>query len=131
MTSTKNIFISGRVIRGQRYGRVLGFRTANLERRQWARLRRKPKLGVWAGWVAEVGYKAKIQNWPAAVVVGPLDSRGLPKLEAHLIGFQGNLYGKRLVICLCRYLRPFRRYSSEAALRRQIQADIRRARAQV
>jgi FAD synthase len=127
--------ISGRVIKGDGYGKVLGFPTANLERRQWARLKRKPKLGVWAGMASiqksspspyplprgrgegERGYKA-------GIVIGPLDKHHLPKIEAHLLGFKGNLYGKYLNIYLNKYLRPFKKYRRLGDLKRQIRKDI-------
>lgn len=114
-----NNIISGRVVRGDGYGRKIGFPTANLDRKQFVRLQRKPKLGIYAG-IATVGTR----RYKAASVVGPIDKKGLPKLEAHLIGFNGNLYGKRLRLELAYFIRPFDRYTTERALIAQIKKDV-------
>ena len=117
--------ISGKVVAGERIGRRLGFPTANLDRRQFVRSRQKIKLGVWAGRaVLPEGKTLK-----AGIVIGPLDKRGLPKIEAHLLGFSGNLYGQRLNLVLSRYLRPFKKFVNEQVLRKQIAKDIERIKA--
>lgn len=114
--------ISGKVIRGEKIGRRLGFPTANLDRRSFARRRQRIKFGIWAGYARIASGK----NWLAGIVIGPSDKAGLPKLEVHLIGFRGSLYGKRLSVSLNKYLRPFKKYSSEEKLIRQIKKDIRK-----
>src|SRR5580698_4080518 len=106
------LIISGKVIKGDQYGRRLGFPTANLDRRQYNRDKLKIKFGVYAG-TSSTGHKA-------AIVIGPLDKKGLPKLEAHLIGFKGNLYGKKLSITLIKYIRPFKKYNNEDELKKAI-----------
>ncbi len=115
--------IFGTVVRGVKYGRKLGFPTANLERRQFTRLKPRPRLGVYAG-VAQI--KSSSKKYKAGIVIGPLDGRGLPKIEAHLINFSGNLYGKKLELKLIKYLRSFHKYSGEAALKAQIKRDIKK-----
>ena len=122
---TTNYQLTGKVIRGDGYGRKLGFPTANIHRRQYVKDKLKVKLGIWAG---AVSYQSSINNYqsrPAAIVIGPVDRRGLPKLEAHLIGFKGNLYGKKLSIYLGIYLRPFKKFKSELELIEQIHRDIK------
>lgn len=116
-----SIVISGRVMRGKRYGTKLGFPTANLDRRSYGRRRMTVKLGVWAGWAIR---EKTGKKYRAGIVIGPKDRRGLPALEAHLIGWHGNLYGQRLRLELRTYLRPFRRFQNEKDLRRQIAHDI-------
>lgn len=117
-----NIEFKGKVIHGEHYGRVLGFPTANIDRREYVRKGIGPRLGVWAGKV-EVGKK---QIYSAAIVIGPIDKKGLPKIEAHLINFSGNLYGKTLALNLEKYLRPFKKFKSEKQLKAQIAQDIKR-----
>ncbi len=117
--------ISGRVIRGDQYGRILGFPTANLDRRSYSRRKQNIKFGIYGG-VAEFKLKAISYKLKAGVIIGPLDKSGLPKLEAHLIGFKGNLYGKKITVTLQKYLRPFKKFKSEKELKEQIKKDLNR-----
>ena len=116
------IKISGKVLQGERLGRRLGFSTANLDRENYVRRKLKIKLGVYSG-LAELSSGRKFK---AGIVIGPIDKTGLPKIEAHLIGFKGNLYGKKLAVILKKYLRPFRKYKSVEKLKAQIAKDIER-----
>ena len=132
------IQISGKVVQGQRYGRILGFPTANLDRRQYLREKLKVKFGVWAGTaiiepsdvVQASGLRGMVAGrWPAlqrpaAIVIGPIDKTGRPKIEAHLINFKGNLYGKKVIIILKKYIRSFKQYKNVEILKNQIQQDI-------
>lgn len=125
----EDITISGKVIHGEKYGRKIGFPTANLDRRSYSRRKQNIKFGIYAGHVEFKDLKIKrLKDYPAGVIVGPLDKSGLPKLEAHLIGFKGNLYGKKITVTLQKYLRPFKKFKSEAELKRQIKKDIQRIR---
>ena len=138
MTSHKNsIVISGQVLHGQKYGRALGFPTANLDRRSFSRRKMKIRLGVWSGYVVigkgsasaraeRDGLKIKDKEYTSAIVIGPLDKHHLPKIEAHLLNFNGNLYGKKIIISLQKYIRPFKKFKNEAALKRQIANDLLR-----
>lgn len=120
MKQELGIRIIGRVVHGDHYGKKLGFPTANLDRRDYAKKRMKIRLGVWAG---EAALPSK-KKYRAAIVIGPLDKHHLPKLEAHLLGFEGNLYGQKITIRLQKYLRPFKKFSSELKLQQQIKQDI-------
>jgi riboflavin kinase / FMN adenylyltransferase len=122
--TVERIEIRGKVGRGNGYGRVLGFPTVNLDRRQWVRLKLKPKLGVYAG-TAEFKLKTKNYKLKAGIVIGPIDKKGLPKIEAHIINFKGNLYGNYLTIFPAHFLRSFNKYKSEAELKAQIAQDIK------
>ncbi len=130
-----NINIFGKVIKGEGYGRVLGFPTANLDRRSYSRRRLEIRLGVYAGWALIDGHllglpqKVTIRGKRAAgIIIGPLDKTGLPKIEAHLINFKGNLYGKKIILELRKYLRPFKKFKTEEALKKQIKKDLLRIR---
>ncbi len=115
------IKISGKVLHGQHYGKTLGFPTANLDRRDYSRRGLKIKLGIFAGW-AELPSRKK---YCAAIIIGPLDKTGLPKIEAHLLNFKGNLYGKKIIISLQKYIRPFRKFYSADVLKKQIRQDLK------
>lgn len=116
--------ITGRVVHGKKYGRILGFPTANLDRRQYVRQKQKVKLGIWAGHVYLKPKAYKLKPLPAAIVIGPVDSKGLPKIEAHILDFKGDLYGQKLTFILNKYIRPFRKYKGEEELKKQITKDL-------
>jgi len=116
--------LSGRVIKGDGYGKVLGFPTANLDRRDYSRKRMNIRLGIYAGF-AELNLKSKILNLKSAIVIGPVDKIGLPKIEAHLLDFKGNLYGSKISLFLVKYLRGFKRFKTVKILKQQITNDIR------
>ncbi len=117
--------ISGKVIHGDHYGRSLGFPTANLDRRAYARKKLNIKFGIWQGSaVVGTGFSRPPKIYHAAVIIGPVDKNQLPKLEAHLLNFKGSLYGKKITISLKKYLRPFKKFKSGEQLKKQIKQDI-------
>lgn len=113
--------LQGKVIKGDGHGRTLGFPTANLDRRNFLRLKDKPKFGVWSGTVI---LNKKVYR--SAIVIGPLDKRGLPKIEAHLIDFSGNIYGKKIEIEIHKFLRPFKKFKNIDLLKEQIKKDLKK-----
>jgi riboflavin kinase/FMN adenylyltransferase len=114
------VTISGRVIKGEGYGKKLGFPTANIDRRQYTRQGKRVRLGIYAGLVILPNKK----SYKSGIVIGPMGKTGLPKLEAHIINYNGNLYGKRIEIKLKKFLRPFKPYRNEQLLKQQIGRDI-------
>lgn len=111
--------IEGTVIRGAHYGTVLGFPTANLDRSACAKAKGIP-LGVYAG-IATTHDK---KRYRAGIVIGPLEKDVLPKIEAHLLDFSGDLYGRAMLLSLVSFLRPFEDFIDDADLKKQIASDI-------
>lgn len=116
--------ISGRIIKGEGYGRKIGFPTVNLDRRNFLKLKKKPKFGIYAGSVVWRGRAHR-----AGLVIGPRDKTGQPKLEAHLLGFPvpGRRTSGNVEFIFEKFLRPFRKFSTEKALKHQIQKDLKNA----
>lgn len=112
--------IGGIVIHGDGFGRTLGFPTANIDRDEYAEHKMDIEHGVYAGTVT----RENGSQYTAGIVVGPLDTEGLPKLEAHLLDFDGDLYGERLVFEVGRFLRPFQQYDSIDEIKEAIAKDI-------
>lgn len=112
--------ISGTVVRGRQLGRTLGFPTANVPFAPGVLV---PPNGAYAARAEAEGrtYLAVV-NIGVHPTVGNLDA---PLLEASLLDFSGELYGKTLRVWLYRRLRAERKYDSPEALRRQIAADAR------
>jgi riboflavin kinase / FMN adenylyltransferase len=107
----------GEVVHGDKRGRELGMPTANLvpddAHATWAQVR---------GGHADGG-----SGWPAAVNVGVrptfVTGRGL-LVEAHLIGFDADIYGDTLRIAFLERLRGEKRFESVAELVEQMHADV-------
>ena len=111
--------LRGTVVRGDGRGRELGFPTANLVPDE--RLIR-PDQGV---------YASRANGTAAAINIGvrPMFETGRGVLvEAHLIGFDGDLYGSELRIDFLSRLRGERLFDSVDALVEQIGRDVERAR---
>lgn len=119
------IKFSGRVIHGKKLGRRLGFPTANLDRREFARRKLQVRFGVWGGYV----FLRNGERFAAGIVVGPKDKRGLPKLEAHLLRFSGRLYGQTVSLELRKFVRPYKKFSDLGSLQAQIIKDLRKIKA--
>jgi riboflavin kinase/FMN adenylyltransferase len=68
-------------------------------------------------------------RYAAAVNVGPNPTFGdsADKVECHLIGFQGSLYGRVLEVDFLRRLRTIRTFSSAEELQRQLARDVAEA----
>ncbi|MEI6239574.1 MAG: bifunctional riboflavin kinase/FAD synthetase [Planctomycetia bacterium] len=115
---------TGRVIEGAKRGRTLGFPTANLT----AIATLMPGQGVYA---ARVTGAEGHGSWPAAVHVGANVSFGetAVSVEAHLVGFDGDLYGHTLHVDFLERLRETRRFASVTELTEQLVDDVKRARA--
>jgi riboflavin kinase/FMN adenylyltransferase len=113
--------LSGVVGAGQRRGQAIGFPTANLD----AIPALVPGNGVYAV-RALVGDTA----WPGAAHIGPNPTFGedVRKVEVHLIGFHGDLYGKSLVIDFLQRLRETRPFRGAAELIEQLKKDVEQAR---
>ncbi len=127
---TSKFKISGKVIRGDGYGRKIGFPTMNLDRKQFLKLEAKPKFGIYAGAVT-LGVKTprsrvnSLQGrYRAGIIIGPLDKKKLPKIEAYLIGYKGKAYGARAVFELKKFIRKFKKFKTEKELIIQIGKDL-------
>jgi riboflavin kinase/FMN adenylyltransferase len=107
-----NYVISGKVVRGDGYGRKLGFPTVNLEVTQGNPV--EIDAGVYAG-------EAILENkkYRAGIVISPEG-----KVEAHLIGYEGDAYGKIVMLEINKFLREYKTFETEEELINQIKKDI-------
>jgi riboflavin kinase/FMN adenylyltransferase len=116
-------FVDGVVGRGEGRGRTLGIPTANLEPVN----EMLPARGVYAGTVRVPGGEVR----PAVVNIGRRPTFGGTRtlLEAHLLDFEGDLYGRTLRLAFRERLREERTFPGPEALVAQIHDDVARARA--
>lgn len=115
----------GVVVHGDERGRLLGFPTANVEVSNRVCL---PADGVYAGWYERPGGEVH----PCAINLGRrptfYEHADSSLLEAHLLDFEGDLYGEVARIRFTNFLRSERKFDGIDALVEQLQADIAHAR---
>lgn len=112
--------ITGEVMAGKKIGASLGFPTANISPSYKAQL---PKEGVYA--VDVVMPDGSISRGVANIGRQPTVADDAPlRLEAHIPGFSGNLYGERLTLKFLARLRDERKFDSVGSLKKQIAEDI-------
>jgi len=109
--------LRGDVVEGDARGRELGIRTANLDTTP----QMLPADGVYAGDVDIDG-----QRYLAAVSVGikPTFDQAERTCEAHVLDYDGDLYGRSLTVRMHRWLRDQWAFANAGQLVRQIQHDI-------
>jgi riboflavin kinase / FMN adenylyltransferase len=113
--------VEGTVVSGDQRGGTLGFPTANLSVEPHLLV---PAYGIYAG--AALGGRAAI-----SIGVNPHYGGSERRIEAFLLDFDGDLYGKELRIELWERLRDERAFESEEDLVRQITLDVEAARAAI
>jgi len=112
----------GRVVRGRRLGRALGFPTANLRL-----MRRKPPVwGILAVWVH--GIDSRPLPGVASLGTRPTVNGVEPLLEVHVFDFSGDLYGRAIEVEFVAKLRDEVKFESLDALMVQMEIDGARAR---
>lgn len=113
--------VRGEVVRGDQRGRTIGFPTANIAVPQAMCL---PADGVYAGrFIDQQG-----RTWMCAVNLGRrptfVEHSEHSLLEAHLLDFEGDLYGQRVRVTFEKFLRSERKFDGLESLRAQLVADV-------
>jgi riboflavin kinase/FMN adenylyltransferase len=111
--------VEGTVVTGDARGGTLGFPTANLRLEPELLV---PAYGIYAG--AADGHRAAI-----SIGTNPHYGGAERRVEAHLLDFEGDLYGRGLVLELWRRLRDEQSFGSEEELVTQIARDVEETRA--
>ncbi|MCB9033085.1 MAG: bifunctional riboflavin kinase/FAD synthetase [Chitinophagales bacterium] len=113
--------IKGKVIHGDKIGRILGFPTANIEVSNPHKL--IPASGVYAVWV-----DIDDQRYKGALSIGyrptVFDNSELT-IEVFIIDFDANLYDKNLSFEFVTYLRPQIKFENWDLLQTAIENDVR------
>lgn len=116
--------VSGEVVRGDGRGRTIGIPTANLN--VWAQ-RVIPGAGVYV-------CQAKLngRSWGAVTNIGVRptfnEQSVSPRVEAHLLDYDHDLYGQTIQLDFLSRIRDEQRFPSVQALVEQIRQDIQKAR---
>jgi riboflavin kinase / FMN adenylyltransferase len=113
--------VEGTVVAGDARGGTLGFPTANLAVPSELLV---PAFGIYAG-------EALGQRAATSIGVNPHYGGEERRVEAFLLDYEGDLYGRRLVVELWQRLRDERAFVSEEELIEQIERDVEATRAAV
>ncbi len=112
--------IEGKVVVGNRRGHTLGFPTANVELGETLH----PAYGIYAAWALVPGE----ETWrPAATNIGirPMFELPIGQVEAHILGFDRDIYGKTLRVRPVKKIRGEARFASVDELIAQMRIDCR------
>jgi riboflavin kinase/FMN adenylyltransferase len=113
--------VEGIVVRGDGRGRALGFPTANLDVPEGLLV---PPDGVYAG-------RSRDERSAVSIGTNPHFDGVERRVEAHLLDFDGDLYGERLVVEIWSRIRGQRRFDSLEELVAAIGDDVERTRVAV
>tara|TARA_B100000965_G_scaffold371801_1_gene361035 strand:- start:4529 stop:5434 length:906 start_codon:yes stop_codon:yes gene_type:complete len=112
--------INGKVIRGKKRGRKIGFPTCNIKLKNYI----IPRLGVYA-----VNAKGLNFNKKGIANIGyrPTFNGQNLLLEANIFGINKNLYNKEVSISFRKFIRPEKKFKNLELLKKQIKIDITQA----
>ncbi len=116
----RNWSVVGKVIKGQKRGRKIGFPTCNLKLIDYV----VPKLGVYA---VKVKTKNFNRNGIANIGYRPTFNGKNLLLETNIFGINKNLYNKVISINFKRFIRPEKKFRNLKHLKKQIKLDIKQA----
>jgi len=121
------VSVRGTVVTGDRRGTVLGVPTANIDPHHEV----IPPAGVYA---VKVDAEGKFYDGVLNVGFRPTfygrktkHQRKEPQIEAHLIDFKGDLYGRDIEIFFIKKLRREKKFKNDEKLSIQIEEDIKLA----
>ncbi len=118
--------LTGRVEHGKQIGRTIGFPTANIASPPQKLL---PAEGVYFG----TAHSTPLGKKPRRAIINigtrpTIEFAGQRTIEAHVIGFSGNLYGQVLTLRFLHFHRPEQTFPTLGALQAQLQADAEECR---
>jgi len=109
--------IKGKVIKGQKRGRKIGFPTCNIKMNDYI----IPRLGVYAVSVSGISFNKKgISN----IGYRPTFNGQSLLLETNIFGINKNLYNKDICISFKKFIRPEKKFKNLELLKKQIKIDI-------
>jgi riboflavin kinase/FMN adenylyltransferase len=114
--------MSGRIVRGRRVGRELGYATANVDLRR----RQSAVMGIYA--VRVHGLPEGPVDGVASVGTRPTFDLTKPLLEVHLFDFDRDIYGAYIHVDFIEHLRDEEKFDTVDELVAQMQIDEQNAR---
>lgn len=124
-------FVTGRVVKGDSRGRIIGFPTANIDVFEKYVV---PKDGVYFGWtsifkkggICPKSYVKTEEKLPSLINVGknPTFKGKRRWIETHIIDFKEDIYNKKIKVYFFKMLREEKKFKDKDELVRQIRHDL-------
>jgi len=112
--------VQGKVIKGKKRGRRIGFPTCNIKLNDYV----IPKLGVYA---VKVKGESFNKNGVANIGYRPTFNGQSLLLETNIFGINKNLYNKVINVSFKKFIRPEKKFKNFDYLKKQIKLDIKQA----
>jgi len=123
MNKTKPLIsFTDKVVSGMNRGHKIGYPTANLK---YFKNGKELETGVY---VVTVKFNATLLQGVANVGKALTFFEDTPRVDVHILDFQGDLYGKSLTLNFWKKLREVKQFRNEQELIWQIEEDIEQAR---
>ncbi len=116
----RNWSIEGKVIKGMKRGRRIGFPTCNMSLGNYV----IPKIGVYA---VKANFDSLSKNGIANIGYRPTFNGQSLLLETNIFGINKNLYNKVINISFKKFIRPEKKFKNLENLKKQIKIDIKQA----
>ncbi len=112
--------IEGTVIKGEKRGRKIGFRTCNIKINDYV----LPKLGVYS---VKVNINRMVRRGIANIGYRPTFKGKTLLLEVNIFGLKANLYNRKIKVNFIKFIRPEKKFKNLNQLKVQIKKDIIKA----
>ncbi len=113
-----NYQISGNVVKGKQLGRTIGFPTANIHLEENYKL--IPKFGVY---IVSSFIDDKTVFGIMNIGLKPTFDDKTVTIEVHFLDFDGDLYNKKIIVSIIKYIRNEQKFDGIDALKTQIEED--------
>ena len=116
------VSLTGGVVHGKALGRTVGMPTANIEVADKGQL---PECGVYATRIRVDG-----EHYLAVTNIGlrpTVDNEQQVTVEAHILDFNQDIYGRIVELEVHKFLRPIRKFDSLEEVQKQVKKDIEEA----
>ncbi|MDX2083394.1 MAG: bifunctional riboflavin kinase/FAD synthetase [Rickettsiales bacterium] len=117
----RNFSVSGAVINGKKMANKIGFATANLMVKPYMV---KPKFGVYKTITFIPALQKKFLSITNFGIKPTFDGINLPLIETHILNFNQNIYGKKIIVEFVDFIREEQKFESIEELKLQIERDL-------
>jgi riboflavin kinase / FMN adenylyltransferase len=121
----KTKLLKGRVIKGEGWATLVGFPTANIDRKHF--YKNPIANGIYAGWV-KIGRQQKKYRGLSVIGVPSFFRAAYPKVEVYILDFKKNILGRTIEFEVVEKVRSIKKFADTTELIKQMKQDEAQAR---